>query len=203
MKSFVFLLCTLSFALSPNKGFSQDAKITIEKDKKISVSWVFKLINKQTDYTFVYRYDLLKDTPKVQLKKGIIKASVLLERCLSPINFTYEFTKNNTILVKKNQIIEYKEEAKKKQIVLKISGITSDETGNPLPGASILEKGTSNSVSKDFDGNYTISVTDKNAILTVYFIGYATKNVPVLDKTQINIILKENAANLDEIVIIG
>jgi TonB-linked SusC/RagA family outer membrane protein len=203
MKSFVFLLCTLSFALGPNEGFSQDAKITIEKDKKISISNVFKLINTQTDYTFVYRYDLLKDAPKVQLKKGVIKASALLKKCLSPINFTYEFTKNNTILVKKNKTVRRKKETKKEKITLKITGIVKDAIGNPLPGASILEKGTSNGVSTDFDGNYAITVTDKNATLVVRFIGYASKEVPVLDKIQINIILKEDAANLDEIVIIG
>ena len=69
MKIFIFLLCTLTFDLEPNKRFSQDAKITIEKDKKISVSKVFKLINKKTDYAFVYRHDLIKDAPKIQLKK--------------------------------------------------------------------------------------------------------------------------------------
>lgn len=203
MKSFVFLLCTLSFAFTPNKGFSQDAKITIEKDKKISLSKVFKLINKQTDYTFVYRYDLLKNAPKIQLKKGIIKASVLLEKCLNPINFTYEFTENNTILVKKNKTVISKKESKKEKVVLKINGFITDEASNPLPGASIVEKGTNNGTETDFDGNYTISVKDKNAILVVRSLGYATKEVAVLDKKTINIILKEDAAKLDEIVIIG
>ena len=203
MKSFIFLLCTLTFALGPNKGFSQDAKITIEKDKKISVSKVFKLINEQTDYTFVYRHDLIKDAPKLQIKKGVIKASTLLKQCLSPINFTYEFTKNKTILVKKNKTSSIQKEPKKLNVEIKIIGIITDETGAPLPGASILEKGTSNGVSTDFDGNYTISVTDENATLVVAFIGYASKEIPVLGKIEINVALKEDAAKLDEIVIIG
>ena len=203
MKSFVFLFCTLSFALGPNKGFSQDAKITIEKDKEISIGEVFKLINEQTEYTFVYRNDVLKDAPKLQLKKGIIKASALLKQCLYPANLTYEFTKNKTILVKKSKIIPTQKESKKAQVLIKITGIITDEAGGPLPGASVLEKGTSNGVSTDFDGNYTISVTDENAVLVVAFIGYASKEVAVLENTQINIILQEDAANLDEIVIIG
>ena len=203
MKSFVFLFCTLSFALGPNKGFSQDAKITIEKDKEISIGEVFKLINEQTEYTFVYRNDVLKDAPKLQLKKGIIKASALLKQCLYPANLTYEFTKNKTILVKKSKIIPTQKESKKAQVLTKITGIITDEAGGPLPGASVLEKGTSNGVSTDFDGNYTISVTDENAVLVVAFIGYTSKEVAVLENTQINIILQEDAASLDEIVIIG
>jgi len=203
MKTFVLLFCAFSFAIGSNKGFSQNAKITIEKDKKISIQKVFKLINKQTNYKFVYRHDLLKDVPKIQLKKGIIKASDLLKECLSPINFTYEFTKDNTILVKKDKIIKIQKETIKDKVILKITGIVTDIAGNLLPGASILEKGTSNGVSTDFDGNYSISVTDGDATLVVAFIGFASKEVSVLNKTQINISLKEDAANLDEIVIIG
>ena len=205
MKSFVFLFCTLSFALGPNKGFSQDAKITIEKDKKISIGEVFKLINEQTEYTFVYRNNVLKDAPKLQLKKGIIKASTLLKRCLYPANLRYEFTKNKTILVKKSKIIPTQKESKKAQVAIKITGIITDEAGGPLPGASVLEKGTSNGVSTDFDGNYTISVADKNAILVVSYLGYASKEVPVLGKTTINIILKEEAGALEgfELVSVG
>jgi TonB-linked SusC/RagA family outer membrane protein len=203
MKSFVFLFCTLSFALGPNKGFSQDAKVTIEKDKEISIGEIFKLINEQTEYTFVYRNDVLKDVPKLQLKKGVIKASTLLKQCLSPINLTYEFTKNKTILVKKSKINRVQKESEKLQIASKIVGIVTDNAGYPLPGASVLEKGTSNGVSTDFDGNYTIFVTNKNSVLVVAFIGYASKEVPVLDNTEINIKLEEDVANLDEIVIIG
>ena len=202
MKTFVFLFCTLSFALGAKKGFSQDAKIVVEKDKEISIKKVFKLINQQTDYQFVYRHDLLKDTPKIQLKKGVIKASVLLKQCLSPINFTYEFTENRTILVKKNNL---KKESRVniKTVEIKINGIITDKTGEPLPGASVLEKGTTNGVSTDFNGNFSISVADENAILVVSYIGYASKEFPVLNKTQITIILKEDAAELDGIVIIG
>jgi TonB-linked SusC/RagA family outer membrane protein len=205
MKSFVFLFCTLSFALGPKKGFSQDAKITIEKDKEISIGEVFKLINEQTEYTFVYRNNVLKDAPKLQLKKGVIKASALLKQCLSPINLTYEFTKNNTILVKKMKIneIDSQENKKEKEVKIKITGVVTGEAGVPLPGASVLEKGTSNGVSTDFDGNYTISVTDENAILVAAYIGYVSKEVSILGKTEINFTLKEDAAKLDEIVIIG
>ena len=151
----------------------------------------------------MYRNNVLKDAQKLQLKKGIIKESTLWKRCLYAANIRYKFTKNKTILVKKSKIIPTQKESKKAQVAIKITGIITDEAGGPLPGASVLEKGTSNGVSTDFDGNYTISVTDENAVLVVAFIGYTSKEVAVLENTQINIILQEDAASLDEIVIIG
>lgn len=204
MKTFVFLFCALSFALGSKEGFSQDAKIRIEKDREISIEKIFKLINKQTDYKFVYRHDFLKDTPKFNLKRGVFKTSVLLEQCLSSIHFTYEFTTNNTILVKKiKKELKKETQIKAKTASIQITGLVTDESGEPLLGASILEKGTSNGVSTDFDGKFSISVADKNAILVISYVGYTSKEVPVLDQPQITIVLKEDAAKLDEIVIVG
>lgn len=59
MKSFIILFCGVAFGFSPNFGFSQNAKILIESDVTLSVEQVFELIQKQTDYSFIYGEDLL------------------------------------------------------------------------------------------------------------------------------------------------
>lgn len=201
MKTFIFLFCTLSFAFNTKKGFSQDADILINNSKTISIKKIFKLINKQTDYKFVYRHDLIKNTPKLYLKKGVIKASTLLNKCLTPNNFSYTFTNNKTIIVKRNNapVIE----KIKEKVQFQISGLVTDNSGEALPGASILEKGTNNGTSTDFDGKYTLNVSDENAILVVSFIGYTAKEVPVQGKKVVNIKLQEDASKLDEIVVVG
>ncbi|MDC0178123.1 TonB-dependent receptor [Polaribacter sp.] len=84
-----------------------------------------------------------------------------------------------------------------------VTGSVIDETGMPLPGASILEKGTSNGVQTDFDGNFKISVTNENSVLEISYIGYAKKEISVGNQTKLSIRLEEDAASLDEIVIIG
>lgn len=80
-----------------------------------------------------------------------------------------------------------------------ITGTVSDDTG-PLPGASIVIKGTTNGVTTDFDGNYTI---DANAgdVLVVSFIGYRTEERTVADGTTIDIVLQEDSQALDEVVV--
>ncbi|MGB5668608.1 MAG: SusC/RagA family TonB-linked outer membrane protein [Maribacter sp.] len=82
-----------------------------------------------------------------------------------------------------------------------ISGNVSDANG-PLPGASVVEKGTTNGTQTDFDGNFTITVGE-NAILTISYIGYTTSEVAVNGQTTINVTMTEDAQALEEVVIIG
>ncbi|SFU47417.1 TonB-linked outer membrane protein, SusC/RagA family [Pustulibacterium marinum] len=85
---------------------------------------------------------------------------------------------------------------------IEISGVVTDEANVTLPGVTVLEKGTKNGVTTDFDGNYTITVT-KGATLVFSFIGFTTHEVTIGEQTKIDIVLKENVEKLDEVVIIG
>jgi TonB-linked SusC/RagA family outer membrane protein len=82
-----------------------------------------------------------------------------------------------------------------------VSGTVSDASG-PLPGASVLEKGTTNGTQTDFDGNYTLDTQD-GAVLIVSYIGYKTQEVAINGRSTINFTLEEDAEALEEVVIIG
>ena len=82
-----------------------------------------------------------------------------------------------------------------------VSGTVSDANG-PLPGASVVVKGTTNGTQTDFDGNYSISA-DSNATLTFSYIGYATQEIAINGQTTINITLAEDASQLDEVIVLG
>lgn len=84
-----------------------------------------------------------------------------------------------------------------------ISGTVTDANGQPIPGVNIVEKGTVNGAQTDFDGVYTLSVSDANAILVASFVGFKTKEVTVGNQTTINITLEEDISQLDEVVVVG
>jgi len=84
-----------------------------------------------------------------------------------------------------------------------ISGTVTDATGMPLPGANVLEKGTANGIQTDFDGNYSIDVSTSTSILVFSFVGYQTQEITVGNQTSINLVLQEDLAQLDEVVIVG
>lgn len=83
-----------------------------------------------------------------------------------------------------------------------VHGVVDDTTGEPLIGATVLEKGTTNGTATDFDGNFTITVAP-NAILTVSYVGYDPQEVPVNGREHIKITLSENSTMLAETVVIG
>lgn len=84
-----------------------------------------------------------------------------------------------------------------------VSGkVTDAETGESIPGATVLEKGTQNGVITDFDGNFKIN-PGENAILVISFVGYTNQEVEVGNQTTINITLSEDVKQLAEIVVVG
>lgn len=84
-----------------------------------------------------------------------------------------------------------------------IKGTIYDGANVPLPGAAIIEKGTTNGTTSDFDGNYSISVSDSNAVLVVSYVGYITQEVAVTNQSEINIQLQEDTSKLEEVVVVG
>jgi len=83
-----------------------------------------------------------------------------------------------------------------------VSGTINDETGMPLPGVSVLVKGTSKGVASDFDGDYSISNLSSSDVLIFSYVGYLTQEVTVGNQSEISITLEEDITSLDEIVIV-
>lgn len=81
-----------------------------------------------------------------------------------------------------------------------VSGTVTDESGEPVIGAAVIENGTSNGVITDLDGKFTISV-NAGAELLVSCIGYAEKNVPTNGRSRIDVVLQEDQKILDEVVV--
>ncbi len=84
-----------------------------------------------------------------------------------------------------------------------LEGTVKDAAGLSLPGVNVLEKGTKNGTSTDFDGHYKIKLTNPKAVLTFSFIGFVTKEVSAAGKTKVDVSLVEDANNLNEVVVIG
>ncbi|MDO5981392.1 SusC/RagA family TonB-linked outer membrane protein [Flavivirga spongiicola] len=198
MKTFIFLFCSAVFSFSTTNTFSQE-KVLIDRDKLVSISQVFKIIKQQTNYRFIFPKKAFKDLPKVELKKGEIKLGDLLRKSLANNNLSFVLTENNNILIKKSTVL--KDIEKQQEII--VNGIINDINGQPLPGANIVEKGTTNGTQSDFDGIFSLTLGDKDATLIVSFLGYSTQEVLVNSQTNITVTLEEDTASLDEVVVVG
>ena len=89
-------------------------------------------------------------------------------------------------------------------VQLTLKGVILDEMGTPLPGASVLEKGTSNGVNSDFEGSFTLSVSSSDAVIVVSYLGFDKVEILAADfDDNMNITLVESSSALDEIVVTG
>jgi len=84
-----------------------------------------------------------------------------------------------------------------------VTGTVTDAQNVPLPGANVLEKGTTNGTQTDFEGNFSIEVADENATLVISYLGFKTAEISLNGQTTLAIILEEDAAGLDEVVVVG
>lgn len=83
-----------------------------------------------------------------------------------------------------------------------VKGIVKDNFGEPVIGANVTEKGTTNGMITDLDGNFSLTV-QKNATLVISYIGYVTQEIAIKGNTNLNITLKEDSKALEEVVVIG
>ena len=90
------------------------------------------------------------------------------------------------------------------QQAVEITGkVTDVDSGIPIPSANVIEKGRSNGTMTDFDGNFSLSVANKDAILVFSYIGFTTKEISLNGQSSITVQLQESAATLDEVVVVG
>lgn len=117
-------------------------------------------------------------------------------------NSESSFSKNNNLTVNTSTNNSNQSASNLQEIEIK-GRVSSSDDGAPLPGATITEKGTNNSVVTDFDGKFSIKVSKKDAVLVVSFIGFASQEIPLKGKTELKVLLKESASGLEEVVVVG
>lgn len=89
------------------------------------------------------------------------------------------------------------------QQAVTIKGIVKDKTGEPIIGANVLEKGTTNGVITGIDGDFTLNVKNSQSVLVISFIGYKTQEITVGNNRNLNVTLADDTELLDEVVVIG
>ena len=162
---------------------------------------LFQEIEKSSDFEFIYS--------KRELKKKVVSigsSEWTLNRLLKEISVQSKVSFrriNGTITVK-----GVKEEESLPHLIESVTlqqsveGTITDETGEPLPGATVQEKGTNRGTITDIDGNFSLNVT-QGATLTISFVGYETQEIEVGNQSTLSIVLQLDSEQLEEVVVVG
>jgi len=169
-------------------GYSQQINISQQNAK---LEDVFIQIMEQTDYHFLYLSQTLKGSKPVNIELKDATLTEALNQCFTGQPLTYVLD-NNTIIVKMIQ-----------PPPPPITGKVANSKGETLPGVSIAVKGTGKGTVTDANGNYSIEVTGTEKVLVFSYIGMKTQEILVDGRTIINIVLQENIAQLNEVVVTG
>ncbi|WP_215438070.1 SusC/RagA family TonB-linked outer membrane protein [Zobellia russellii] len=205
MRLCILLILVSFFKINANENYSLQTKITLNYDN-ISVSDLIDTIENSTDFRFVYKINAVDLDRSVSINVKNIPIDTLLDLIFSKTKTDYKVIQTRIFLTESKLKIDVNNRTKHQIPDLKdlqklINGTITDENGNPLPGASIVEKGTTNGTTSDFDGNYMIDVSDNAATLIVSYIGYTTREIVVEKRTEIYIQLEPDAMELSGVVV--
>lgn len=202
----LFLIVSL-FQLQANESYAQKTKVTLTLEN-VSIESVLNEIESLTDFKFIYKSSEIDYQKIVSIKAKKEHISIILKNIFDGSNTVFKIV-DKQIILKKEYVIDPPlpdlnlELKPNKNQGYDVKGVITDVNGQPLPGASIIEKGTTNGTQTDFDGNYSLTVNDENAILVVSYLGFSATEIPVNGKETLNIVLQEDTAILNEIIVTG
>ena len=191
------ILILLTADLFAAENFSQAAGITIAM-KASPFREVLSSIEKQTDFLFVYDRSEIDLDKKITIAVRNKSVSDVLNSILHNTDVTYAVEGNNIMLMKKPR----PESLAAQQDGKNIRGTVTDANGEPIIGANVVEKGTTNGTITNPDGEFSLAVR-RNAVLTISYIGYAQREINIGNQQILAVKLTEDTQRLDEIVVVG
>ena len=180
--------------------------VNISSEAK-TLNSILKNLEKDADVKFIYSKELIKVDQKISIAATEEKLGSVLDRLLKLKGISYEAINDRIILSNPDPLPETFNIAKLapeiKSDKITVKGVVKDDKGEPLIGVGIQVKGTAIGTSTDEKGQFTLIAPDGNGILVFSYIGYISKEEPINNRAEINIILQSDSQSLSEVVVVG
>ena len=178
--------------------YSQNTKLNLDF-RNARVVDVLEAIENQSEFRFAYSAEYIDINRKVSLDVKSKSIEQTLSVLFEGAGVKYSINDRHIMLYK----AEMEQNQSPSQQTKKVSGKVTDNTHSPLPGVSVLIKGTTNGTITDSNGNYSISNIPENASLQFSFIGMKMQEIKVGKQTTVNVVLSDETVGIDEVVVIG
>jgi len=196
MKLTWFLILALTLQTNANL-WSQTTKMDLDMQNSTLLE-LFTHIENNSNYRFFYSNDEIDVTQKVSLSVKDRTIGDILDVAFDGLPYSFKELQNNMILVElKNNVKSVGQQTKT------VSGAVTDEKGEPLPGVTVVIKGSMEGTITDIDGKFTLSGVTTESVLHFSFVGMITQEVPVGNQATINVKMELDAIGIDEVVAIG
>ncbi|MGV8091962.1 MAG: TonB-dependent receptor [Mangrovibacterium sp.] len=189
----LFVILLSAVQILANVVYSQDTRFTLTKGNS-TIEDVLSTIEDQSDYYFLYNGKLVDVTQSVSIKIENQNLRNTLDELFKNTNITYKIYDRQVVLSPVESFVG--------QQIQRVSGKVTDSSGAPLPGVTVVVKGTTQGTITDASGNYSLPNVPENATLVFSFVGMRTREI-IGSKPVINVTMEEDAIGIEEVVAIG
>jgi TonB-linked SusC/RagA family outer membrane protein len=193
MKLTILILLLSVVQLLASQSFAQSTRLNFNL-KNATVEEVLMKIETQSNYYFIYNRDAVDVSRKVDVSFVDQKITDVLTTLFRGTDVDFEIQDRHIIL--KSAVAETSQQKG-------ISGAVTDATGAPLPGVSVVIKGTTDGTITDANGNYSLAKANDNSILIFSFVGMKSQEIVTKGKSIINVTLLEETVGIEEVVAVG
>lgn len=198
---FLFVFSYVSFATDGKAQGVLDAEISIKANQK-EIKTILSNLQQNYSIPFIYSPDAIQADRKMSLDLQSKKLSYFLEKMLQPLGISYKVINEKILLYNPgNTDLNLDNEYAAMSLAVTVKGKVTDENNAPLPGVSILAKGTTSGTTTDVNGNFVLSVPDNANILVFSFLGYLKLEIELNNRDIINVKLVPDTKGLQEVVI--
>jgi len=198
MRLTVFLLLLSVISVFADKSYSQNKVLNLNM-KNSTVKEVLRNIEKQSEFVFMYSEKLIDVNREVSLNVKNRKINEVLDELFAGTNVNYK-VRDRFILLTTPEVYETDLMVQQQPAV---SGTVTDESRQPLPGVTVLVKGSTRGTVTNSDGNYRLTNIPEDATLQFSFVGMQTQEVEVDDQSKIDVTMVVDALGIEEVVAIG
>ncbi|MCL6104017.1 MAG: SusC/RagA family TonB-linked outer membrane protein, partial [Bacteroidetes bacterium] len=195
MRMVLFIMILSVAQLFAVDTYSQNARISLNISNQ-SVKTVLNDIQSQSEFSFMFNSKIVDVERKVDIKADNEMISQILNKLFDNTDIAYTVVDRQIVLFSNKVLAE-------QQSTKKINGKVTDESGMPIPGISVVVKGTQIGVTTDIDGNFSLSIPEDAKIVVFSFVGMKSQEIPVTNKTTINVVMQEESIGLEEVVAVG
>ena len=198
MRLTLFLMVGFLLTASAS-SYSQNTRLNI-KLKDGTVTELMKYVENNSEFVFLYKNEDLDLEKKVTVELENATIQQVLDAGFAGQNVGYDVYDRQIVIHKADKLRLPAQLAQQQRTV---TGVVTDQSGQPLPGVTVVVKGTTQGTVTNADGDYTITNIPDDATLVFSFVGMRTQEVVVRSQTTVNVNMAEDAIGLDEVVVVG
>lgn len=193
MRTTCLLILVFASSLFASNVNSQVAKVSLSI-KNSNLIQVLDAIERQTDYLFVYNKNEIDLNREINMEVKDQSVATVLSGIFQSTGISYAMEGNNIVLFNKVGNVQQQKT---------VTGKVIDNTDSPLPGVSVVLKGTTIGAITDIDGNFSLKNVPENSVLVFSFIGMKSQDINAAGKTTVNVTLEEDRIGLEEVLVTG